>query len=246
MDFIKAIVLAAGKGTRLHSAEHNQPKALREAAGKPLLHYVLSALDFLPKENTVIVAGYMREQVEARFPDYPFAVQDPQLGTGHAVQCARDYLRDFDGTVLVCCGDMPLLKKETYQTLLAEHQKSGNPCTFLTGTTDLDLPFGRILRDENGEFLRVVEDKDCTPEQKNIRELNAGVYAFDCQELLACLELLKNDNAQGEYYLTDVPELMRQRGGKIGLCCVELGPQIIGVNTPEQLELVERYLKNQE
>ena len=102
--------------------------------------------------------------------------------------------------------------------------------TFLTGTTNLDLPFGRILRDENGEFLRVVEDKDCTPEQKNIRELNAGVYAFDCQELLACLELLKNDNAQGEYYLTDVPELMRQRGGKIGLCCVELGPQIIGVN----------------
>ena len=91
-----------------------------------------------------------------------------------------------------------------------------------------------------------MEDKDCTPEQKNIRELNAGVYAFDCQELLACLELLKNDNAQGEYYLTDVPELMRQRGGKIGLCCVELGPQIIGVNTPEQLELVERYLKNQE
>lgn len=245
MDFIKAIVLAAGKGTRLHSAEHNQPKALREAAGKPLLHYVLSALDFLPKENTVIVAGYMREQVEARFPDYSFAVQDPQLGTGHAVQCARDYLQDFDGTVLVCCGDMPLLKKETYQALLAEHQKSGNPCTFLTGTTDLDLPFGRILRDENGEFLRVVEDKDCTPEQKNIRELNAGVYAFDCQELLACLELLKNDNAQGEYYLTDVPELMRQRGGKIGLCCVELGPQIIGVNTPEQLELVEHYLKNQ-
>ena len=141
---------------------------------------------------------------------------------------------------------MPLLKKETYQALLSEHQKSGNPCTFLTGTTDLDLPFGRILRDENGEFLRVVEDKDCTPEQKNIRELNAGVYAFDCQELLACLELLKNDNAQGEYYLTDVPELMRQRGGKIGLCCVELGPQIIGVNTPEQLEMVERYLKNQE
>ena len=196
MKPIKAIVLAAGKGTRLHSAEHNQPKALREAAGKPLLYYVLSALDFLPKENTVIVAGYMREQVEARFPDYPFAVQDPQLGTGHAVQCARDYLRDFDGTVLVCCGDMPLLKKETYQALLNAHEQSGNPCTFLTGTTELNLPFGRILRDENGFFLRVVEDKDCTPEQKNIRELNAGVYAFDCQELLACLELLKNDNAQ--------------------------------------------------
>ena len=88
-----------------------------------------------------------------------------------------------------------------------------------------------------------MEDKDCTPEQKAIRELNAGVYAFDCQELLACLELLKNDNAQGEYYLTDVPELMRQRGGKIGLCCVELGMQIIGVNTPQQLQEVEDYLR---
>ena len=246
MEQVKAVVLAAGKGTRLHSAEHHQPKALREANGKPLLHYVLSALDFLPKEDTVIVVGHMRDQVEARFPEYPFAVQEPQQGTGHAVQCAKRYLEGFRGTVLVCCGDMPLLRRETYQALLAEHEKNDCPCTFLTGTTELDLPCGRILRAENGAFLRVVEDGDCTPEQKKIRELNAGVYAFDCQELLACLALLRANNAQGEYYLTDVPELMRQRGGKIGLCCVELGEQIIGVNTPEQLQMVEDYLRHQE
>jgi len=118
-------------------------------------------------------------------------------------------------------------------------------CTFLTGTSDLNLPYGRIIRDENGGFVRVVEDRDCTPEQKQIPELNAGVYAFDCQELLACLKLLKDDNAQGELYLTDVPELMRKRGGKIGLCCVELGAQIIGVNTPDQLQKVEDILRNQ-
>lgn len=243
MQNVKAVVLAAGKGTRLHTEGCDLPKVLREANGQPLLHYVLEALDFLPKDNTIIVVGYERQQVMERFPDYPFAVQAEQKGTGHAVQCARAQLRNFDGTVLVCCGDMPLIQKETYEALLREHEKNDCPCTFLTGTCDQNLPYGRILRDENGGFLRVVEDKDCTPEQKAIRELNAGVYAFDCRELLACLELLKNDNAQGEYYLTDVPELMRQRGGKIGLCCVELGEQIIGVNTVEQLRQVEEYLQ---
>lgn len=240
---VKAVILAAGKGTRLQSEQFQLPKVLREANGQPLLHYVLAALDFLPKADTVIVAGYMMDKVVARFPDYPYAVQAEQKGTGHAVQCAREQLQDFNGTVLVCCGDMPLIRRETYEALLAEHAKNDCPCTFLTGTCGEDLPYGRILRDEKGDFLRVVEDKDCTPEQKAIRELNAGVYAFDCKELLSCLDLLKNDNAQGEYYLTDVPELMRQRGGKIGLCCVELGEQIIGVNTVEQLRQVEEYLK---
>ena len=244
MQNVKAVVLAAGKGTRLHTEGCDLPKVLREANGQPLLHYVLEALDFLPRDNTIIVVGYERQQVMERFPDYPFAVQAEQKGTGHAVQCARAQLRNFDGTVLVCCGDMPLIQKETYEALLREHEKNDCPCTFLTGTCDQNLPYGRILRDENGGFLRVVEDKDCTLEQKAIRELNAGVYAFDCRELLACLDLLKNDNAQGEYYLTDVPELMRQRGGKIGLCCAELGAQIIGVNTVAQLRQVEEYIKN--
>lgn len=244
MKKIKAVVLAGGKGTRLQSEQYQMPKALREAEGKPLLHYVLSALEFLPKEDIILVVGYLHEMVEARFPDYPAALQEPQLGTGHAVQCAQEQLKDFDGTVLICCSDMPLLKKETYEALLLAHEASGDPCTFLTGTSNLDLPFGRILRDENGAFLRVVEDKDCTPEQKEIRELNAGVYAFDCKTLLRCLGRLKNDNAQGEYYLTDVPELICKEGGRIGLCCVELGEQIIGVNTVEQLELVEACLRN--
>lgn len=244
MNNVKAVILAAGKGTRLQSEQYQMPKVLREANGQPLLHYVLEALNFLPKENTVIVAGYMKEKVMDRFPEFPYAIQEAQKGTGHAVQCAGEALKDFDGTVLVCCGDMPLIKKETYEALLNAHAESGNPCTFLTGTSKEDLPYGRILRDENGDFLRVVEDKDCTPEQKAIKELNAGVYAFDCKELLECLKLLKSNNAQGEYYLTDVPELMRNRGGKIGVCCVELNEQIIGVNTVEQLLEVEEYLKN--
>ena len=243
MDDMKAVVLAAGKGTRLQSEQYDLPKVLREANGKPLLQYVLDALDFLPREDIILVVGYKREQVTARFPDYPSAVQEPQLGTGHAVQCAGPELADFRGPVLVCCGDMPLLQRETYEALARAHKEQGNTCTFLTGTSDLELPYGRILRDETGAFLRVVEDRDCTPEQREIRELNAGVYVFDCRELLTCLGMLKNENAQGEYYLTDVPELIRRRGGKIGLCSMDLGSQIIGVNTPEQLKLTEELLQ---
>lgn len=244
MQQVKAIILAAGKGTRLQSEKYDLPKVLRLADGHPLLYYVLRALDFLPVADTVIVAGYMKEKVMDKFSVYPYAIQAEQKGTGHAVQCAEDYLRDYDGPVLVCCGDMPLLQRETYRALIREHLASGNTCTFLTGTSDLDLPYGRILRDETGAFLRVVEDKDCTPEQKAITELNAGVYVFDCKALLAGLRKLEANNAQGELYLTDVPEHIRKAGGTIGLCKQELGAQIIGVNTPEQLALVEDILRS--
>ena len=243
MNEVKAVVLAAGKGTRMQSEQCNLPKVLREACGKPLLHYVLSALDFIPQENTMLVVGYQREKVVAAFPGYPHAVQEPQMGTGHAVLCARDFLTDFDGTVLVCYGDMPLLRREVYEGLLDYHRQSGAACTFLTGTSDLDLPYGRILRDENGEFLRVVEDKDCTPEQKQIRELNVGIYCVDGRLLPGALDRLTNDNAQHEYYLTDVPEILRRDGGRIALYQRELGEQIIGVNTPDQLAMTEQFLQ---
>ena len=243
MNAIKAVVLAAGKGTRMMTETNTMPKVLRLACGKPLLYYVLKTLQFVPKEDTILVVGYRREDVIAAFPDYPHAVQDPQLGTGHAVRCAKAELEGFDGTVLVCYGDMPLLKEEVYRGLLAEHERTGSVCTLLSGTTEEKLPYGRVLKDENGEFLQVVEDRDCTPEQKAIRELNVGIYAFDCKELLACLDLLRNNNAQQEYYLTDVPALMKQRGGKVSVYTAELNEQILGVNTPEQLAIAERYLK---
>ena len=243
MNAIKAVVLAAGKGTRMMTETNTMPKVLRLACGKPLLYYVLKTLQFVPKEDTILVVGYRREDVIAAFPDYPHAVQDPQLGTGHAVRCAKAELEGFDGTVLVCYGDMPLLKEEVYRGLLAEHERTGSVCTLLSGTTEETLPYGRVLKDENGEFLQVVEDRDCTPEQKAIRELNVGIYAFDCKELLACLDLLRNNNAQQEYYLTDVPALMKQRGGKVSVYAAELNEQILGVNTPEQLAIAEKYLK---
>lgn len=185
MTRVKAVVLAAGKGTRMMTETNTMPKVLRQACGKPLLYYVLRTLQFLPKEDTILVVGYGKEEVLRAFPDYPYAVQEPQLGTGHAVRCAAGLLRDFNGTVLICYGDMPLLREEVYRGLLHRHEETGAACTLLSGTTEEDLPYGRIIKDEKGEFLCVVEDRDCTAEQKAIRELNVGIYAFDCQSFSA-------------------------------------------------------------
>lgn len=239
---LKAVILAAGKGTRLQSQGVSLPKVMRVAAGKPLIGHVLEALDFIAPADTVIVVGYQKESVIAAYPGYVYAEQKEQLGTGHAVMAAFSQLNDFDGQLLVCCGDMPLIQRETYQALVEAHRADGNFCTILTGSSDIELPYGRILRSDAGSFLGMVEDKDATDEQKKITELNSGVYVFDTQSLKAVLSELKSDNVQGEYYLTDAPLLLMKRGLKIGVCRRELGYQIIGVNTSEQLRLTEELL----
>lgn len=239
---IKAVVLAAGKGTRLQTEGITLPKVMREAAGQPLLGYVLDALSFLPKEDIVLVVGYRREDVEAAYPEYPAAVQAEQLGTGHAVQSAAAQLDGFSGNVLVCCGDMPLMKRETYESLCKTHEEEGNACTLLSGISQEELPYGRVIRGEGGAFARIVEDKDCTPEEKAVRELNAGVYLFRAPELFEALSHLRCDNAQGEYYLTDVPAWLLEHGGKVGVCPTCTPEEMLGVNTPAQLEQVEKTI----
>ncbi len=242
MNNVKAVVLAAGKGTRLQTAGVEIPKVMRLAAGRPLLRYVCDALDFIPKKDIVLVVGFMREQVIEAFPEYGFAVQAEQLGTGHAVACAMEQLRDYEGDVLVCCGDMPLLRRETYLALAELHRAEGNACTLLSGTSDEPLPYGRVVRGADGRFAAIVEEKDCTPEQRAIRELNSGVYLFRAPALRETLGKLRTDNAQGEYYLTDVPAFLLASGEKVGVCCRELGNELLGVNTPQQLEAVGKLL----
>lgn len=243
MAKMKAIVLAAGKGTRLQTHDDDLPKVMRAAHGKPLLSYVLSGIDFVDPKNITIVVGYKKQQVMDYFDRYNFAEQTEQLGTGHAVMAACDTLAQAS-QVLVCCGDMPLIKRDTYMALSKTHLKNGNACTILTGTCDLPLPYGRIIRDADGGFLEVVEEKDCDERQQKIAELNSGVYIFDSHMLLEALRELKNDNAQGEYYLTDVPAILSNKGLKIGICMRDLGTEIIGVNTPAQLAQVEKILKD--
>ena len=244
---MKAIVLAAGKGKRLLSEQHNMPKVLRVANGKPLLRYVVDNLSFIPKkEDIIIVAGYKKELVFQSFDEgYTFVSQDEQLGTGHAVNMAREAVADYDGPLLVCYGDMPMFRQSTYQKLIEQHLQQGNDCTVLTGVTQRKLAYGRVVRTEEDRFDRVVEEKDCNEQQKLIRELNLGIYVFDCQKLFEVLHLLKNNNAQGEYYLTDAPKLMKDNGDKIGICTIYDDNEILGVNTPEELALCEQLLKQQ-
>jgi len=241
---IKAVILAAGKGKRLQSEDSDAPKVMRLACGKPLLEHVLNALPSIPKEDIIIVVGYKSEQVIEHFgDDYIYAFQTEQLGTGHAVMSAADELDGFEGSVLICYGDMPAIRRETYEAFIKAHFSQGNDCTFLTGESSIPLAYGRILRDENGEFVKIVEDKDCTPKQLEIKELNPGVYIFRAPELLKALKQVKNNNAQGEYYLTDVPEIMINNGSKVGLFKYDLNDEILGVNTLDDLKTIEEILE---
>ena len=234
---MKAIVLAAGKGKRLNSEKAHLPKVMREAAGRSLLSYVLENISFIPHEDTVIVVGYMADTVKAAFPDdYRFVMQSEQLGTGHAVSMAKDELKGYTGDVLVCFGDMPLFKQETFKELFRTHAESGAAVTLLTAMTEVPPAYGRIIRDENGDIADIVEQKDCTPEQAKIREVTPGVYVFKAEWLFKALSQLKNNNAQGEYYLTDTPKIIMKMGGKVGSAVINDADQIVGVNTQEELE----------
>lgn len=239
---MKAIVLAAGKGKRLQSEKFNAPKVLREANGRALLSYVLENISFIPQDDTVIVVGYMRDMViEKTKGNYNFATQHEQLGTGHAVASAREYFENYDGSVLVLYGDMPMLKRETYEALVKKHEESGADCTFLTAISDSFLSYGRIVR-RDGNIVDIVEEKDCNEEQLKIRELNVGVYVFDSKTLFENLSKLKNDNAQGEYYLTDVPKLLIADGKKVDSYTIGDTCEIYGVNTVEDLAFCEKNL----
>lgn len=243
MEKLKSIVLAAGKGTRMRTDGQDAPKVMRSALGRPLLAYVLDALPVASRADAVVVVGYMKEQVIAAFPECTFAVQAEQLGTGHAVICAADALAGYNGDVLICCGDTPLVRRETYDALVSRHREAGNDCTLLSGTSPTPLAgYGRVLRSADGGFVRIVEERDCTPEEAAVREYNSGIYIFNAKKLFSALSELKSDNAQSEYYLTDAPAIMLRRGDKVGVCVREMGSELIGVNTPEQLKEVENVL----
>ena len=242
-ETIQAVVLAAGKGTRLQTEGIDLPKVLREADGKPLLHYVLKSLDFLPKEDTILVVGWMGDKVRARFPDYPSVEQEVLNGTGGAVRYAAPLLTDPDSHVLICCGDTPLMRRETFESLIRTHLESGCACTMLSAHLEEGGNYGRIVRNPDGTFAAIVEAKDCTPEQAAITEVNVATYVFRVGDLLAWLDKLTTDNAQGEYYLTDVPALIAQAGGKVALCDTCSPLEMLGVNTVEQLQQVEDVLR---
>ena len=161
-------------------------------------------------------------------------------GVREAVTCA------LNGSVLVCYGDMPLMRRATYESLIETHKREGNDCTLLSSVSDEELPYGRIVRKSDGSFSRIVEDKDCTPEEKAIRELNVGVYVFESGPLWEAIDQLRPNNAQGEYYLTDAPAYILSRGGRVGACPTCTAEEMLGVNTVEQLAQVEELVRRRE
>ena len=245
MTNLKALVLAAGKGTRLQTEGIDLPKVMRLADGKPLLHYVLDSLSFLPPEDVILVVGWKKEAVLSAFPQYPHAVQEQLNGTGGAVQYAAPLLEGFGGHIIVCYGDTPLMRRETFQALAETHRKAGNACTLLSARLPEGGSYGRVLRESDGTFQRIVEARDCTPEQAAVTEVNTGTYVFHVPALLSVLNELNQDNAQGELYLTDVPALLKARGLRVGLCDTCSPDEMLGVNTVEQLQQVEDLLRRE-
>ncbi len=239
----KAIVLAAGKGTRMKS---DLPKVLFPVCGKPMINYVLDALDAAKIDEILVVVGYqkdlVRSEIESR-KNVKFAEQKELLGTGHAVMSCRDYLEGFDGPVFIIAGDNPMLQSSSVDRLFEEFEKSGASCVL--GTVYKENPFGmgRVLRDEQGNFIGVVEEKDATDEQRKIKEINISYYIFNTPDLLASLDSIRNNNAQKEYYITDVPKILLDAGKQILALPVLKEIECLGVNTQADVAEVEKAIQ---
>jgi bifunctional UDP-N-acetylglucosamine pyrophosphorylase / glucosamine-1-phosphate N-acetyltransferase len=237
------VVLAAGEGTRMKSSV---PKVLHELAGRTLVGHAVAAAEALQPEHLVVVVGHGREQVAehlaATAPEATIAVQDRQLGTGHAVACALEVLPELRGVVVVTYGDVPLLTPDTVTDLVARHVDDGNAVTVLTAEVIDPTGYGRIVRDADCGVLGIVEHKDADPSVLEIREINSGIYAFDAAVLSACLARLNADNAQGELYLTDVLGMARTDGRRVGAHPITDTWQTEGVNDRVQLAALYREL----
>ncbi len=241
---MRAIVLAAGKGTRLMSEQFNLPKVLRELGGRPIIRHVLDNIGFIAPEDITLVVGYKAEMVREFLGEaYHYALQTEQKGTGHAVLAAESLFADYDGDVMILFGDMPMFRAEIYRGIIQKHQESGADQTILTAVSESPLPYGRILRDADGKICGIVEQKDATPEQLAIRELNVGICVAKSRALYDALHQIGNNNAQGEYYLTDVPKILYQNGKKVESYIIYDDVAIVGVNTPEDLAFCEKHLK---
>lgn len=236
------IVLAAGGGTRMRS---KRSKLLHEVCGRSLISYAITAASALEPEHLVVVVGNQREQVAPHVHEIaPYAVQaiqEPQLGTGHAVKCGLESLPELTGDIVVTYGDVPLLTGDTLAGLVGEHRAAGNAVTVLTAVVDSPTGYGRIVR-EHGAVARIVEEKDATDEQRQIREINSGIYVFDAATLNAGLASLRADNAAGELYLTDVVTYANGKGRPVGAHLIDDPWQTEGVNDRVQLAGLSREL----
>lgn len=244
---LSAIILAAGKGTRMRS---DLPKVAHEVCGQAMVNWVAKACAEAGCTRIVVVVGYQRDVVKARLAGFAhpgvtveYAIQDEQLGTGHAVRCAQSLFAPAAGDVFVLAGDGPLIRAETLKALLERHRSSGALATMATSVIDDPSGYGRITRDSAGRFAAIVEEKHCTPAQKAIREVNPSYYCFRTADLFSALERVKRNEGSGEYYITDVPSLMMEKGGRVEVIDAVPPEDVLSINTPEQLAEVDAVLR---
>ncbi|WP_042278074.1 bifunctional UDP-N-acetylglucosamine diphosphorylase/glucosamine-1-phosphate N-acetyltransferase GlmU [[Clostridium] dakarense] len=239
MNF-KAIILAAGKGTRMKS---KHPKVVHKVCGKEMVNHVIDVSKKSGVEDVVVILGHGSETVKTQIPqDSMIAMQTEQLGTGHAVLMAKEYINDND-TIVVLCGDTPLVKEETLKRLFDYHIENQYHATVLTTKVENPTGYGRIIRDENEDLLKIVEQKDANEEEKKAKEINSGIYCFDGKSLRESLDLLDNNNAQGEYYLTDTIKIMRDKGQKVGAYNGSTIEELMGVNSRVELSKAEEIMR---
>lgn len=236
-----AIILAAGEGKRMKS---NLPKVLHKVCGKEMINHVIDTIKSAGIKNINLVIGKSAERVKEGTKDrkVAYSFQNTQLGTGHAVMCAKEFLQDKKGTVAIFVGDGPLITKEMVEKLFKFHEDGKFKATIITSVLQDPAKYGRIVRDGKNEVEKIVEFKDCNEEEVKIKEINSGMYCFDIEVLLENLNKLDNNNAQGEYYLTDVIEILKNQGLKVGAFQVSV-EEITAVNSRVELSNAENIMR---
>lgn len=239
------VILAAGKGTRMNS---DLPKVLCPVVDRPMIHFVLDAAEKAGIGKKIVVVGYAADQVKAELDsrgqsEIVYALQSEQLGTGHAVQMCIEHLEGHQGLTLVIAGDSPLVQPESLKTLIAQFAKK-RPALLL-GTLKKENPegLGRIVRDHQGQFIGIVEHKDATDEQRKIDEVNMSTYLFSTPDLIWALANLSNENAQGEFYLTDCARLLRESGRDVEALPVLKDCESLSINNPDELKIVDQAMR---
>ena len=236
-----SVILAAGMGTRMKS---KMPKVLHKVCGKPLSKWVIDASEAAGADKVCAVVGHKAETVKEVLGDVcEFALQAEQKGTGHAVMQAIDVIKNSKGEVVILNGDTPLITAETINKAIEYHKNNGNQATVITAILDDATGYGRIVRDNDGSVLKIVEQKDASKEEKKINEVNSGMYVFDAQSLVYALDKITPNNAQGEYYLTDTLEILLSAGTKIGGYAISDNDEIRGINDRVQLNEAEKIMQ---
>ena len=236
-----ALILAAGQGTRIKS---NLPKVLHKVCGKEMVNHVIDTMRTAKIDDINVIIGKGAELVKnsTMSRNVSYSLQEEQLGTGHAVKCAIEFLKDKKGIVGIFAGDAPLIKSDTIEELFDTHIKNNNSATLVTSIVSDPTGYGRVVR-SGDEVIKIVEHKDCNEEELKINEMNAAIYCFDIESLLSSLEKLSDNNSQGEYYLTDVIGILKEEGKKVGALSIDY-EETIGVNSRVQLAEAEEVLRN--